>query len=1146
MAMFLQPGGEETKAVTLEDVAEEVLNGFFCHYEPPTSEEAQMKAAQQFRKNPRAAFPLLRKRSKSILKPSRLLKSSRKHARSVTWRDKPKPGDAMEEEVAGFMAPYCDFLGTSRDAGLTDVQQAKPPVVKSNKPPTINTNANNVTTTKSTDPIEKFREKKSPKMNDPPKHVLYDDEGNPMNEDGTTVADADEGQDENASPSPKDETPDTPTAPDSPTMLNPLCGIDSFCFGESMLKTSSKTAKAKQKRPVPANAFEPDTFKNPPLSQPLAYRRIRSPPARNRRSYKDEEPLEDDIGEENGVDYRPRRRSRSPMPRRRQSMNSLNSQNDSDGEELSLQEHGPRSLPRQSPVNKRKWYKPWKRPSTPYRRRDGEVGPHEDQDTQFNSEARGRSRSPGRVRMDGNDNALEDDYYRARSRRASRSPGRDRSASQERRYMEDRGRSRDRHYDDDDDRLPRSASSQRRYEEDRGRSRDRDGFEDRVARSASQERRYMEDYEDRGARSASQERRYMEDRGRSRDRDLDRDLDYEDRVARSASQERRYMEDRGRSRDRDLDRDLDYEDRVARSASQEHRYMEDRGRSRDRDLDYEDRVARSASQERRYMEGRGRSRDRDLDYEDRMPRSASTQRRYDEGRSRDYEAYELPREFDAMVDRRRSREFEDVDRRRSPDTGDDIDREHARDVEARPAPKTQEEERPRAREAPREQEEELSRGRRPPQLNTDREVILQDIVAMSPHTQRQWMLTKKGWTKNGEAAVDDRAEPKSSKPAQEGDQRANPVYEESPAATAYSRQPKSGRSRRVSDPVRPARLHETDGPDHKDDDRRPHTTASHQSRRGEPPPINTSSDQQDAIPPSMNRDPTPTRNREPDTIHEERNQGPLPPTPRRRQEDHYEDTREEEEDEQPVRSRASGRRDFDDDAVDKLRARSDQQREMPSQRRDLNVHTFQPPVETAQERKSRRALARTLSPKSISTEDEIREEVSSVGMESSTLRPYYANPFLEIPPPIIEDQERTNTDSDPSELTSPYPVVHHVAPLVLKPSRSSSNGSAPSGRSRKSGKSDKGGSRSELRAHNERERRERVQCDPCKLDKAAKQGGGSSSSSKKKKGLWKGFTKNFGMVKAIAKEIDAHRKNMPMSPGSAVGIGPMKPKKFSE
>jgi hypothetical protein len=812
-----------------------------------------------------------------------------------------------------------------------------------------------------------------------------------MNEDGTAAdADADEeSQDENNPPSPN-EAPETPTAPESPTMLNPLCGIDSLCFGDNT--SSSKKTKDKQKKSLPtADAFEPDTFKNPPLSQPAAYRRIRSPPVRNRKS------LGDDDRDE---DYRPRHRSRSPMSRRRPSMSS---QSDSGGSHYQDDELSARRSPSNS---KRKWYKPWKRPSTPYRRRQSEVGPYDDEDAQF---SRGRSRSPSRGRMDGDED--EDEYYRGR--RASRSPSRGRSVSQERRYVEDRGRSRDRDYDDD--RLPRSASSQRRYEEDRGRS--------------------------------------------------------------------------------------NYEDRMARSASQERRYVQERGRSRDRDLDYEDRVARSASQERRYMEGRGRSRERDLDYEDRVPRSASVQRRYDEGRSRDY-------------DDRRSREF-DVDRRRSRDTGDNIDRGRARDLETRPAPKTKEEERPR--------------GRRPPQLNTDREVQMEDIAAMSPRTQREWKQTKDGgWIKEEEAADDDRAQPKPSRPAEVGDERAN------------SRAAANSRSRRVSDPVRPARLQETDGPDYNDPDhRRPHTTASHQSRRGAPLPINTSSDQEDAVP---NRDPTPRMSMEPTTIYEEKeNQGPLPPTPRRRQEDRRGGRRQEAEDEyeRPVRSRSSRKHEIDDEV--------DEQREMPNQRRDLNipdlnVQTFRPPEETAQERKSRRALAHALSPKSISTEDEIREEVSSVGMESSTLRPSFLNPFLAIPPPIIEDHDDAQADSDPSELTS----------LELKPSHSS-NGSAPSRRGRRSEKKE---SRDRVRSHDpyrserdeyerERESRDRTSRYPTKEERAAKEGGGSSSSSKKKKGIWKGFAKKIGMVKAIAKEIDAQRNNMPLTPGGGI-MGPMTPKKVPE
>ena len=38
---------QPNKGVSLENVAEEVLNGLFCHYEPPTTEDSQRKAAEE-------------------------------------------------------------------------------------------------------------------------------------------------------------------------------------------------------------------------------------------------------------------------------------------------------------------------------------------------------------------------------------------------------------------------------------------------------------------------------------------------------------------------------------------------------------------------------------------------------------------------------------------------------------------------------------------------------------------------------------------------------------------------------------------------------------------------------------------------------------------------------------------------------------------------------------------------------------------------------------------------------------------------------------------------------------------------------------------------------------------------------------------
>ena len=72
--------------------------------------------------------------------------------------------------------------------------------------------------------------------------------------------------------------------------------------------------------------------------------------------------------------------------------------------------------------------------------------------------------------------------------------------------------------------------------------------------------------------------------------------------------------------------------------------------------------------------------------------------------------------------------------------------------------------------------------------------------------------------------------------------------------------------------------------------------------------------------------------------------------------------------------------------------------------------------------RTRRAAMRQLSPTSMATDDEIREEVSSVGMESHTLRPInYPNPFLRVPPPVLEDdipeEDASEDDNEPSTLS---------------------------------------------------------------------------------------------------------------------------------
>ncbi|KAG7349846.1 hypothetical protein IV203_012443 [Nitzschia inconspicua] len=140
------------------------------------------------------------------------------------------------------------------------------------------------------------------------------------------------------------------------------------------------------------------------------------------------------------------------------------------------------------------------------------------------------------------------------------------------------------------------------------------------------------------------------------------------------------------------------------------------------------------------------------------------------------------------------------------------------------------------------------------------------------------------------------------------------------------------------------------------------------------------------------------------------------------------------------------------------------------------------------------------SPRSMATDDEIREEVSSVGMASETIRPlYYVNPFLNVPPAIIEDEEQNlPLDQVPSKEIG-----------GLDPSTLSGSGSTLSSKpSTKSGRSSQ---------------RQTTRCENTAQPAIQK----SSSGSTRSKKLWKGWKKTIGTVKKIVQDIDEQRIHPP-------------------
>ena len=251
-AMYLQPGGDmgsQKKTVSLEDVAEEVLNGLFCHYEPPTSEEYQRRVAEEIRKN--NGYP----NNKSILRPTGRGGGYRDYSKpkTVTWRDEQRRVEDHPDAEFLHNAPPTSCLGTGWEilnAKVTDYDPRAPQPPKksteagqSDMPPVPDNGvAGDYQQRKRAggDMMDQYEDRKSPRAyNQSPKNgkggpILYDDEGYPVVEDDE---DEDDGiVDENIPPrgflsgppppSPKEVYPSPKNAPPSPALLLPFsCGL---------------------------------------------------------------------------------------------------------------------------------------------------------------------------------------------------------------------------------------------------------------------------------------------------------------------------------------------------------------------------------------------------------------------------------------------------------------------------------------------------------------------------------------------------------------------------------------------------------------------------------------------------------------------------------------------------------------------------------------------------------------------------------------------------------------------------------------------------------------------------------------------------------------------------------------------------------
>jgi hypothetical protein len=151
---------------------------------------------------------------------------------------------------------------------------------------------------------------------------------------------------------------------------------------------------------------------------------------------------------------------------------------------------------------------------------------------------------------------------------------------------------------------------------------------------------------------------------------------------------------------------------------------------------------------------------------------------------------------------------------------------------------------------------------------------------------------------------------------------------------------------------------------------------------------------------------------------------------------------------------------------------------------------------------AREALMHQFSPRSMATDDEIREEVSSVGMASDTIRPLYENPFMKVAPTVIEEQEQENVPlkqvqkKGSNDLEASTLSAVSGSTLSSKPS---TQASVRSSQKKKSGNK----SRSAPAVHE------------------------SSSASTRSKKLWRGWKTTIGNVKKIVKEIDEQRMHPP-------------------
>jgi len=176
-----------------ENVAEEVLNGLFCHYEPPVSKHSQHKAAKEAKENPKKYTFSEVKKEEATQRTNRLHRRRQAYAadelsdpgtpaatpkKGVTWRDEKQTAlKGLEGRVELCAVNHCDFFGFTRDGtggGGDLAENLSPSAAQVHEPKIANE------TQKPPPIIKQTPTLREPLKDGSSKKTLYDDEGNPI------------------------------------------------------------------------------------------------------------------------------------------------------------------------------------------------------------------------------------------------------------------------------------------------------------------------------------------------------------------------------------------------------------------------------------------------------------------------------------------------------------------------------------------------------------------------------------------------------------------------------------------------------------------------------------------------------------------------------------------------------------------------------------------------------------------------------------------------------------------------------------------------------------------------------------------------------------------------------------------------------